>query len=588
DALEKFMLDESSLTSPHSNPQQIATYHLQDLEANLRKLEEQKQRLEEQGADLTEITQPQAEQENQAWTNQNAYHLANVDKCKRVLEQLPATSEPFPEEIITEDTELFTQLVSILEEVVKKLEGQEQLEAELQEVKREKQELETKLQQQESTLNQLKEKLEQATNELAWQTLNLEAANALIDFFTKAFKNSENLTTRGEELKQKEIDKITSFVLEKEGSEQKLKELEGQLAGLVVSSGLLSQQVEQLNNQLSEREQEVEQKRLESEIKANLIREQSEKISQQTNQLTNYQNLLRTAEENLKKGQELLRQKEKQLEELEKEKNLIGEKLELASGKIEELEGALRGANGKISQLEARIKDLESKGDNSSELERLKKELATERQKHQQEINRLKQELQQTKLREEQLAQKIKGLSTKKGKIAETTESVSFWATIKKPLLYTSDKNTGQINDWEYQKKQAKREAEAEKNKEWFKEGRWLTDKEIDWASERMEKNERFKILPAHQFYLAKEAKRKDDLLIFKELLKEINDSNKELIFIPVNQPNYHWSLLGANDKYIKPLVSELIEQIQVIRSISEDYLARYLIKKYEIRQNNG
>ncbi|CAG8850490.1 33562_t:CDS:1, partial [Racocetra persica] len=102
------------------------------------------------------------------------------------------------------------------------------------------------------------------------------------------FKNSENLTTRGEELKQKiregknsnphileeqveeiktflyqEIDKITSFVLEKEGSEGKLKELEGQLAGLVVSSGLLSQQVNELTSQLSEKEQELEQKRLE-------------------------------------------------------------------------------------------------------------------------------------------------------------------------------------------------------------------------------------------------------------------------------------------------------------------------------------
>ncbi|CAG8794492.1 474_t:CDS:2, partial [Cetraspora pellucida] len=82
------------------------------LEANLRKLEEQKQRLEEQGADPTEINQPQAEQEKQAWTNQNATHLANVDKCKRVLEWLPATSEPVSEEIIREDSEFFTQLES--------------------------------------------------------------------------------------------------------------------------------------------------------------------------------------------------------------------------------------------------------------------------------------------------------------------------------------------------------------------------------------------------------------------------------------------------------------------------------------------
>ncbi|CAG8827691.1 10248_t:CDS:2, partial [Racocetra persica] len=62
----------------------------------------------------------------------------NVDKCKRVLEWLPATSEPVSEEVIKEDSEFFTNLLSILEEVIKKLEEQEQLEVELQEVKMEK------------------------------------------------------------------------------------------------------------------------------------------------------------------------------------------------------------------------------------------------------------------------------------------------------------------------------------------------------------------------------------------------------------------------------------------------------------------
>ncbi|KLL04077.1 MAG: sentrin/sumo protease [Mycoplasmataceae bacterium RV_VA103A] len=172
------------------------------------------------------------------------------------------------------------------------------------------------------------------------------------------------------------------------------------------------------------------------------------------------------------------------------------------------------------------------------------------------------------------------------------------------PSPTKSDKNTKQTGEWEKEKEQSRRESEAEQNKEWFKEGRWLTDKEIDWACARMEKDERFKILPAHQFYLAKTVKRATDPLIFKVLLKEINDSSKELVFIPVNNPNFHWSLLvyeskskcfyhydtlnGANDKYIKPLVKELMEQIQVVRNIKEDYLAKYLINKHDIRQNNG
>ncbi|KLL05019.1 MAG: sentrin/sumo protease [Mycoplasmataceae bacterium RV_VA103A] len=172
------------------------------------------------------------------------------------------------------------------------------------------------------------------------------------------------------------------------------------------------------------------------------------------------------------------------------------------------------------------------------------------------------------------------------------------------PSQPKKNKPTEEVNDWEREKEQAKREAEAEHNKEWFKEGRWLTDKEIDWAGERMEKDERVKFLPAYQFHLVKEAKRTTDSLIFKELLKEINDSNKELIFIPVNNPNYHWSLLvyqvkekkfwhydtlgGANHQYVKPLVKELLEQIRQVQNIKEEYLGRYLVKKHGIRQNNG
>ncbi|CFW93426.1 putative Sentrin-specific protease 8, exported [endosymbiont DhMRE of Dentiscutata heterogama] len=167
-----------------------------------------------------------------------------------------------------------------------------------------------------------------------------------------------------------------------------------------------------------------------------------------------------------------------------------------------------------------------------------------------------------------------------------------------------SDKNTKQTSEWEKEKEQTRKEHQAEQNKEWFKEGRWLTDKEIDWACERLPKDKRFKILSAHQFHLVREAKREDDPLIFKELLTEISDDSKELVFILVNNPNHHWSLLvyqarekrfwhydtlgGVNYQYVQPLVKELLEQIRQARDIKEEYLANYLIKRHDLRQNNG
>ena len=51
---------------------------------------------------------------------------------------------------------------------------------------------------------------------------------------------------------------------------------------------------------------------------------------------------------------------------------------------------------------------------------------------------------------------------------------------------------------------------------------------------------EGFKVLPAHQFHLAKEAKREDNRLIFLELVKEKKDFKGDLVFIPVNNPNFH------------------------------------------------
>ncbi|CAG8584205.1 14683_t:CDS:2, partial [Cetraspora pellucida] len=232
----------------------------------------------------------------------------------------------------------------------------------------------------------------------------------------------------------------------------------------------------------------------------------------------------------------------------------------------------------------ARIRELENQGDNSEELERLKKELnqakqqqASERTKSQSEIKRLQSELAATKRKEEELAAKIKELGTKKIKTQEVVEKIISWFIPPS----TKSKKTEEINK-----------------------GRWLTDKEIDWASQRLAKDVRFKILPAHQFHLVREAKRKDDPLIFTQLLADINDLDKELVFIPVNQTNYHWSLLvyesksqkfwhydtlgGTNYQYIKPLVRELLEQIREVRNIKEEYLSKYLLPRHDLRQNNG
>ncbi|CAG8478873.1 5435_t:CDS:1, partial [Cetraspora pellucida] len=112
----------------------------------------------------------------------------------------------------------------------------------------------------------------------------------------------------------------------------------------------------------------------------------------------------------------------------------------------------------------------------------------------------------------------------------------------------------------------------------------------------------KFKILLAHQFCYVREVMKKKEIgaeEAFQELVKEMTDESKELIFIPVNQPNYHWSLLvyetkskqfyhwdtlgGVNEIYIKPLIKELLRQIH-----STSVLNQFLIKRYEIRQNNS
>ena len=92
---------------------------------------------------------------------------------------------------------------------------------------------------------------------------------------------------------------------------------------------------------------------------------------------------------------------------------------------------------------------------------------------------------------------------------------------------------TETTTNWEYQQEQSKRESAAEipsivgdqKNKKWFSDRRWLTDKEIDWATERLPKNDKFKILPAHQFHYVQEAKRSEAGALFS--FSQLTEWNK-------------------------------------------------------------
>jgi hypothetical protein len=183
------------------------------------------------------------------------------------------------------------------------------------------------------------------------------------------------------------------------------------------------------------------------------------------------------------------------------------------------------------------------------------------------------------------------------------------------PQPAENKKNVEETTNWEYQKEQSKRETEAEKNKEWFSAKRWLTDKEIDWACQRIKTNAmpgsfsgqelgRFKILPAHQFHYVRETKGTAEAnahLAFPELLNELTSFSGKLIFIPVNNPNFHWSLLvyetttnkfyhydtlqGANYEYVEPLVKELLSQIQ---QTNQPDLNQFLVKRHNIKQGNG
>jgi Ulp1 protease family, C-terminal catalytic domain len=155
----------------------------------------------------------------------------------------------------------------------------------------------------------------------------------------------------------------------------------------------------------------------------------------------------------------------------------------------------------------------------------------------------------------------------------------------------------------------AEETSDYQESKEWFAPYRWLTDKEIDWATERLAPkmpgsfpHNHVKILPAWQFYLVRNAERSipEAKLAFQELVQELNCS-EELVFIPVNQTNYHWSLLvyetstktfyhydtlhGVNYEYMKPLVKELLQQIHSTNQVN---LSKYLVPKHDIHQGNS
>ena len=144
--------------------------------------------------------------------------------------------------------------------------------------------------------------------------------------------------------------------------------------------------------------------------------------------------------------------------------------------------------------------------------------------------------------------------------------------------------------------------SEAQEKTQWFTPQRWLTDQEIDWALglvyHQQFNQTSFKILPAYQFHYVLETKGQE--LGFPELLDQLNET-VELVFIPVNNPDFHWSLLvyetkhkrfyhydtlrGANDAYIKPLVKDLLIQL---RQENNPNLKQLLKTNYAIQQGNG
>ena len=144
----------------------------------------------------------------------------------------------------------------------------------------------------------------------------------------------------------------------------------------------------------------------------------------------------------------------------------------------------------------------------------------------------------------------------------------------------------------------------------WFVPQKWLTDQEIDWALEQAtnqfpyQQISWFKILETTQFMFANETPKQDieAAISFPVLLSELTGFNGKLVFIPINNPDFHWSLLvyekatqifyhwdtlpsSPNHGYIKPLVKDLLQQLQ---QTNNPNLAQHLVLRDEIKQPNS
>lgn len=151
-------------------------------------------------------------------------------------------------------------------------------------------------------------------------------------------------------------------------------------------------------------------------------------------------------------------------------------------------------------------------------------------------------------------------------------------------------------------------EDDEENNKNWFAPKHWLTDREIDWAIKKNSQDKQdaslhsAKFLKALDFMYARNNPstiEADSYMSFPLLLSELTGFKGELVFIPVSQPDFHWSLLvyetktktfyhydtlkGANWTYAKPLCEELLG------SLLENWQSPsyHLKTQHDIRQDN-
>jgi dihydrofolate reductase len=94
DAVEKFLLDESALTSPLSNPNlNSASYHVRDRENRLQMLEQEIEKMNETDNQLQELLRTATTQdrtnlaaEREKLKNQRLTRITDVNLCKQELQ----------------------------------------------------------------------------------------------------------------------------------------------------------------------------------------------------------------------------------------------------------------------------------------------------------------------------------------------------------------------------------------------------------------------------------------------------------------------------------------------------------------------